>query len=123
MVDLQECLTKENVYFNESMTKDIVFNVSSPIGFDVRTSRNHWEIITTVKHPSMKGLEEEVKNTLTNPDEIRQSRRDPEVFLFYRLQRPQRWICAVVKRLNKEGFLITTYPTDTIKEGNRIWKK
>ncbi len=33
-----------------------------------------------------------------------------------------RWICAVVKRLNGEAFLITTYPTDAIKEGEPIWK-
>jgi hypothetical protein len=105
------------------MTKDIIFNIPTPIGFTVRESQNHWELVATVKHPSMKGLEEDVKNTLANPDEIRQSRRDSEVFLFYRLQRPGRWICVVVKRLNKEGFLITTYVTDKIKEGNQIWKK
>lgn len=27
------------------------------------------------------------------------------------------------KRLNGDGFLITTYPTDAIKEGERIWSK
>jgi len=26
-------------------------------------------------------------------------------------------VCAVTKRLEKEGFLITAYPTDAIKEG------
>jgi len=45
------------------------------------------------------------------------------VLLFYRLERPGRWICAVAKRLNDEGFPITTYPTDAIKEGERIWSK
>jgi hypothetical protein len=105
------------------MTTDIVFNVPTPIGFNVRTTRDHWKTITAIKHPSMKGQEVEVKNTLADPDEIRQSRRDSGVFLFYRLQRPTRWICAVVRRLNQEGFLITAYLTDSIKEGNRIWKK
>jgi len=45
------------------------------------------------------------------------------VFLFYRLECSGRWICVVAKRLNGDGFLITTYPTDTIKEGERVWSK
>jgi hypothetical protein len=40
-----------------------------------------------------------------------------------RSEQPGRWLCAVAKRLNAEGFLITTYPTDAIKEGERIWNK
>jgi hypothetical protein len=32
-------------------------------------------------------------------------------------------LCVVTKRLNGEDFLITTYPTDAIKEGERIWSK
>jgi hypothetical protein len=43
------------------------------------------------------------------------------VYLFYREERPGRWFCAVVKRLNGGAFLVTTYPTDAIKEGERIW--
>jgi hypothetical protein len=30
-------------------------------------------------------------------------------------------MCAVAKRLNGEGFLITAYVTDTIKEGEHLW--
>ena len=57
------------------------------------------------------------------PDEIRRSRSDPAALLFYRLERPGRWLYAVTKRLNDEGFLITTYPADGIKEGERIWNR
>ena len=65
----------------------------------------------------------DVQDTLRTPDEIRRSRSDPVVYLFYRLERLGRWICAVAKQLNDEGFLITAYPTDAIKEGERIWRK
>jgi hypothetical protein len=64
-----------------------------------------------------------VQDALQTPDEIRRSRSDPNVYLFYRLEFPGRWICAVAKRLNYEGFLVTTYPTDAIKEGEQIWRK
>jgi hypothetical protein len=80
-------------------------------------------LITTVKHPSMKECEQEVRRTLQMPDEVHQSRRDPAVYLFYRMERPKRWICAVAKRLDEEGFLITTYLRDAIKEGELIWSK
>jgi hypothetical protein len=71
----------------------------------------------------MNGQEAAVQATLTEPDEIRSSRTDPNVYLFYKLQREKRWLCAVVRQLNGEGFLITTYPTDAIKEGETVWQK
>ena len=76
-----------------------------------------------VKHPIMSGRENQVKEVLENPDEIRRSRSDNDVYLFYKLERHKRWICAIVRRLNGDGFLITTYPTDAIKEGKQLWPK
>ena len=71
----------------------------------------------------MKGREDYVKRTLEQPDEIRQSKSDERVYLFYKAEREKRWICAVSKQTGVEGFLITTYPTDAIKEGVQIWHK
>jgi hypothetical protein len=42
---------------------------------------------------------------------------------FRRSERVRRWACAVAKRLNGEGFLVTTYRTDVIKEGVRVWPR
>jgi hypothetical protein len=71
----------------------------------------------------MQARETAVQAILQAPDEVRRSRSDPAVFLFYRLDQPGRWLCAVVRRLNDDGFLITAYPTDAIKEGQQIWNK
>ncbi len=71
----------------------------------------------------MSGREQWVKEVLENSDEIRRSRSDSDVYLFYKLEKTKRWICAVTRRLNGDGFLITTYPTDAIKEGERIWHR
>jgi hypothetical protein len=60
---------------------------------------------------------------VSDPDQIRRSRRDPRVHLFYRQADFGRWTCVVAKRLNDEGFLITAYPTDKIKEGDMIWNR
>ncbi|MBM3189465.1 MAG: DUF4258 domain-containing protein [Chloroflexi bacterium] len=101
---------------------DMLFDVPTPLSFRVRVTRSYWELITTIKHPVMAGREAEVRGALEEPNEIRLSRGDRTVYLFYRAS-GQRQICAVAKRLNGDGFLITAYPTDAIKEGVRIWPR
>jgi hypothetical protein len=105
------------------MESAILVEVSTPLGFRVRVTRGYWEFIVTVKHPVMRERATAVEDVLQAPNEVRQSRSDPAVFLFYRAELPGRWICAVTKQLNEEGFLITTYPTDAIKEGERVWSR
>lgn len=92
----------------------LLFEVMTPLGFRVRVTRGYWELIATIKHPVMAGRESEVKATLTEPDEIRLSRKDRNVYLFYRQERVRHWVCAVTRRLNRNGFLIIASPTDTI---------
>ena len=100
---------------------DPMFEVDTPLGFRVRVGRAHWDFLVTVKHPVMAGREGEVQAALAEPDEVRSSRTDARVLLFYKATGARRWVCAVSKRLNGDGFLITAYPTDAIKEGERIW--
>lgn len=102
---------------------DVFFEALTPLGFRVRVTRGYWEVIVSIKHPVMARHEQDVKETLENPSEIRLSKNDSTVHLFYRPQEIGRWVCAVAKRLDGEGFLITAYPTDAIKEGERIWPK
>jgi len=71
----------------------------------------------------MKGRESDVQAALRNPDQARQSKSDLTVLLFYKAEGTKRWVCAVAKRTDAEGFLITAYPTDAVKEGTKIWPK
>jgi len=102
---------------------DVLFEVVTPLRFRVRVTKSYWELIVTIKHPVMAGREEDVRRALEEPDEIRQSKSDENVYLFYKAEREKRWICAVSKRTGEEGFLITTYPTDAIKEGVQVWHR
>ena len=99
----------------------LLFDVATPLGFTVAVNAKYWDIIVTIKHPVMAEHGKDVQETLEHPDEIRRSKSDPNVYLFYRAERQGRWICAVVKRLNGDAFLVTTYPTYALKEGERIW--
>ena len=102
---------------------NILFEARTPLGFTVRVTRAYWTLITTIKHPIMAGREAEVKATLESPEEIRRSKSNANVYLFYRSRRTRRWVCAVTKREDRSGFLVTAYPTDAIKEGEKIWPK
>jgi len=101
----------------------IFFEVMTPLNFSVRVTDAYWDIIISIKHPVMRGKEDEVKSALLDPDEVRQSLKDENVYLFYKQKDKKRWVCAVVKDNPEYGFLITAYPADKIKEGKMIWKK
>ncbi len=101
-----------------------LFTVATRLGFNVRVTRRRWQKIVSEKHPVMAGREDDVRRALSDPEEIRQSRSDPKVFLFYAPEKRGRWLSAVVKKVdNDDGFLVTAYPTDAIKEGEWRWTK
>jgi hypothetical protein len=104
------------------MAEGMQFEALTPLGFTARCTRAYWQFIISEKHPALAGREMEVKATLADPDEIRRSRRDSQVLLFYRGIAP-RWLCAVVRRSDDAGFLITAYPTDAVKAGETIWTR
>ncbi len=97
--------------------------VQTPLGFTVRVTKSTWELITSIEHPVMAGREPAVRLALQSPNQVRRSRTDPSVFLFYKAEATGRWICAVAKQIGSGGFLITAYPTDSIKEGEQLWQK
>jgi hypothetical protein len=98
------------------------FEILTPLNFTVRTSEEYWQKLI-VKHPDIAELEAEVRQALNSPDEIRRSSRDPNLLLFYLVLKEKRWVVAVARRLNGDGFLITAYQTDAIKEGETLWHK
>jgi len=100
---------------------EIYFSLKTPLKIEVRTTIQYWEYLVTLKHPVMKSKENIVKVALQMPDEIRQSKMDKDVFLYYK--QFDRLYCVVVRHAGTEGFLITAYPTDKVKEGDVIWTK
>jgi hypothetical protein len=60
---------------------ELVFDVLTPLGFTVRVSQAHWNVIITIKHPAMTGCEVQVEEALATPDEVRLSRTDKSVFI------------------------------------------
>jgi hypothetical protein len=98
-----------------------LFEVTTPLGFSVRITVHYWSLIEA-KHPKLRGCSRDVAQVIATPDQICQSRQDSAVYLFYRAD-DYRLLCAVVKRLDDEGFLVTAYLCDKIKEGELIWPR
>ena len=105
------------------MLENFLFDVDTPLGFRVHTTRNYWQFHVSEKHPDMQDRLYDVTDALGNPDEVRRSTKNADVCLFYQLEHPGRYLCVVAKRLNGDGFLLTAYPSDYIKGGELLWLK
>jgi len=64
------------------MEKEIYFEVMTPLGVKVRTTKEYWDYIVNFKHRLIKTKENIVKETLLNPDEIYRSKIDQNVYLY-----------------------------------------
>jgi len=80
-----------------------------------------------LQHPEMAGMEIEIERILQSPAEVRVSRSDSTVQLFYeyysRTRVGEKWLCVVVKYSPDDAFVVTAYLTDQIKAGDTIWPK
>lgn len=99
-----------------------LFQARSPLGKTIRVTEGYWQKIVSIKHPSMAGREQQVKAAIEFPEQVRVSRSDPKVFLYYRKE-GEFFVVVVAKHLNGEGFIITAYLTDKIKEGTPVWPR
>lgn len=100
----------------------IYFEVISRLNKRIRITENHWNFIVHHKHLEIAGMESEVQESLINPDIVRVSQDDEDVLLYYK-KIQKLFVCVVCRHLNGDGFVITCYLTDKIKEGKNIWLK
>jgi hypothetical protein len=54
----------------------LAFRITTQLGFTVRCTTTYWNFIVPHKHPIMAGREAEIRIVLSDPDEIRRSRKD-----------------------------------------------
>lgn len=98
-----------------------MFQIVCKLGFSVKlTEERYFHIIT--RHPEILDKEDKIKEAVSNPDFIKGSKFDSNVALFYKSVAKD-YIVVVVKKTGYDGFVITAYLTDFVKEGDIIWKK
>ncbi len=75
----------------------------------------------------MTDLVQEIERVLQSPTEVRISRSDESVRLFYEFYAKTmvggKWLCVVVKYAAEDAFVVTAYLTDQLKAGDTIWPK
>lgn len=80
-----------------------------------------------LQHKEMAAMEAEIERVLQAPAEVRVSRSDNTIQLFYEFYAQTRvggkWLCVVVKYAPDDGFVVTAYLTDQLKAGETIWPK
>jgi len=78
-----------------------------------------------LERAELRNMREEIIHTLQAPVEVRISRSDPDVRLFYefyaRTLVGDKWLCVVVKYPVDDAFVITAYLTNKLKPGQQIW--
>lgn len=100
--------------------KDVYFEVETPLSVKIRTTKDYWQKIISIKHPIIAKYEKQVKESLKKPTEIRRSTQDPKVHLYYK-NIGNIYVCAVCDHVDgKEGYIITAYLTKRIREGEKI---
>lgn len=103
--------------------RDILFEIQTPLGVRVRTTKVYWETIISTKHPSIAKYRKKVEEALRDPEQIRRSKQDLRVHLYYK-NIGKINICIVADHVDAiSGYIITAYLTDRIKEGEEIYVK
>lgn len=101
---------------------EVLFEVRDVFGRKIRTTKDYWLKIRTIKHQELRYGIIEVKKTLKIPDEVRRSVTDQTVLLFSKKVTKYDILIVAVKVLNSDGFLVTAYQTKKyIKKGEILW--
>lgn len=103
---------------------DLLFEVTDVLGKKIRTTKDYWQKIKTLKHRELKYGINKVKKTLIKPDEVRRSVTDSTILLYAQTQENYDILIVAVKVLNGDGFLVTAYQTTEFKrKGELLWPK
>lgn len=97
-----------------------MFRYKSKLGREIEltTERKNYILI---RHPELKKHFGKIRKVLASPDEIRISKRDRQVLLFYKYFARilgGKYI-VVVAKFNLRNFIITAHVTDKVKIGEK----
>ena len=94
---------------------DNLFEIRDKTGRKIRLTKRQWSHLSK-KHPYMKNYLEEIKETLIHPDK---AIKYPDKGYYYKnykyLKKPNCFVLVIVKYLNGEGFIITSYLEEKLK--------
>ena len=86
-----------------------IFEIVDKSKRKIRLTKERWKHITE-EHPRINNLEE-IKETIVNPLKITSSKYEPNnvCYYYHYNKKIKRYLMVVVKYLNGDGFIITSY--------------
>ncbi len=94
---------------------NVIFEVVDKSGRKIRLTLTQWEHMMR-RHSYMEKYLEEIKETLITPDKLIRFYNKVYYYKYYKhLKAPNRFVLVVVKYLNGDGFVITSYLEEKIK--------
>ena len=105
------------------MARRLIFRIQSPLGDTIVLTRDRWRQIIRFKHPALDGREQAVRECVRQPDLVRESKKDPNVHLYYAAAERGYLCVAVAPTENDQRFVVTAYFTRNIKPGKHLWTK
>lgn len=93
-----------------------IIEIIDRFGNKISLTRERWNHILKHEIPGLRAL----KQCLRDPEEVRKSRKDPDIRLYYK-KLQEKHLCVVLH--SKQDFIITAYKTYSKKPGDIVWKK
>jgi len=103
----------------------VLFEVKSYDGRRIRLTEVQWLHIVFF-HPEVEGEQNRIKSVLKKPEVVVEGvTSDTKVCyrMFKATPVSRKYLAVVVKELDGEGFIMTSYFTERIRRGKVLWKK
>lgn len=105
------------------VSSELLFEIVDVFGKRIRTTNEYFRKIKEDKHSELEFGVEEIKETITKPDEVNRSLKDDTIMINFRLI-GQVTLVVVTKHMNGDGFLVTAYQTTKVKrKGEKLWPR
>jgi len=103
----------------------IVFEVAAYDGRRIRLTEAQW-LHMVFFHPEVEGEQDKVKKVLVEPEIVVEGVTE-DTRICYRFYSStlvsSKYLAVVIKVLNGEGFIITSYFTERVRRGKVLWRK
>jgi len=103
----------------------VLFEVKSYDGRRIRLTEVQWLHIVFF-HPEVEGEQNRIKSVLKKPEVVVEGATS-DTKVCYRMFRvtpvSRKYLAVVIKVLDGEGFIMTSYFTERIRRGKVLWKK
>ena len=102
-----------------------VFEIVAYDGKIIRLTEVQW-LHVVFFHPEVEGEQKKLREVLENPEVVvRGATEDTKIYYKFYPSTPvaSKYLAVVVKVLDREGFIVTSYFTERVRRGEVLWRK